>query len=199
MTKRAAIYARVSTKGKGQTTENQKIILERYCKQRDFEITGIFEDKGISGSKSDRPALNELMKQARQRKFDVVLVWKFDRFARSVSHLLQALQEFKDLNIDFISISEGIDTSTAMGKMVFTFLGAIAEFERNLITERVRAGIQRAKSEGKHCGRPKKAFDTAKAQQLHNRGYGCKRIARELGNVSSSTVFNYLKGIQKAS
>src|SRR5215813_10468206 len=135
--KRAALYMRVSTKGHGQTTETQAIALREYAAHRGFEIVEEYRDEGISGSKDSRPALDRLMKDARVRHFDVVIVARFDRFARSVSHLLRALEEFNHLGIDFVSLSESIDTSTPMGKMIFTVLGAVAELERNLIKERV--------------------------------------------------------------
>src|SRR5215471_7473872 len=143
--KRAALYMRVSTKGHGQTTETQALALCDYAAHRGFEIVEEYRDEGISGSKDSRPALDRLMKDARARKFDVVIVARFDRFARSVSHLLRALEEFSHLGIDFVSLSESIDTSTPMGKMIFTVLGAVAELERNLIRERVQMGISRAR------------------------------------------------------
>jgi len=192
MPKRTAIYLRVSKPG--QTTENQKRDLTRYCEARNLEITEIFEDHGISGAKESRPALDDLMKKARQRKFDMVLVWKFDRFARSTSHLLSALNEFKDLGIDFISYSEGIDTSTSVGKMVFTFLGAIAEFERSLIQERVQCGINRARENGVKFGRPHKGFDVERALSLREQGYGFRKMAKEL-NVSVGTLHGFFQKI----
>jgi len=190
--KRTAIYVRVSKPG--QTTENQIRELTPYCKQRDFEIVQIFEDHAISGAKESRPSLDELMLKARKRAFDIVLVWKFDRFARSTTHLLTALNEFKDLNIDFISFSEGIDTTTSVGKMVFTFLGAVAEFERSLITERVNSGIQRAKENGVKFGRPRKGFDIQKALSLRNQGFGYRKLAKEL-NVSIGTIHSFFKNL----
>jgi len=110
-------------------------------------------DSGVSGTKDQRPALNQLMADARRGKVDRVIVWRFDRFARSVSHLLRALEEFRPLNVDFVSVTEAIDTSTPMGKMVFTVLAAVAELERSLIVERVRAGQRAAKARGKRIGR----------------------------------------------
>ena len=118
-------------------------------------------DVGISGAKEKRPELSRLMADAHRRKFDAVIVWKFDRFARSVSHLLRALETFKALGIEFVSLTEGVDTSTPTGRMIFTVLGAVAELERSLIAERVRAGLRNAKAKGKRLGRPKKAVDGA--------------------------------------
>ena len=148
---RVAVYVRVSTDG--QNTEGQEAELKEYAKHRGWEVTKIFRDK-MSGAKSSRPALDELMADAKKRKTDIVLVWRFDRFARSVSHLLQALETFRSVGIEFVSISEQVDTSTPTGKMVFTVLGAVAELERSLIGERVRAGLRSARSQGRRLGRP---------------------------------------------
>jgi len=165
---RAAIYARVSTTD--QTTKNQVRQLTSYCENRGLKVMEVFEDTGISGSQDSRPGLDALMKQARQGKYDAVVVWKFDRFARSTAHLLQALTEFQSLGVDFISFSEGIDTSSPRGKLIYTFLAGIAEFERSLIRERVKAGIERAQEAGIHCGRPRKGFDIARAVKLSQAG-----------------------------
>src|SRR5499433_2952049 len=153
-----ALYMRVSTKGHGQTTDTQAVALHEYAQRRGFEVIE-YRDEGISGSKDSRPGLDRLMKDARARKFDVVIVARFDRFARSVSHLLRALEEFGHLGIDFVSLSESIDTSTPMGKMIFTVLGAVAELERNLVKERVAMGISRARKQGKALGRPRVEID----------------------------------------
>lgn len=182
---KCAIYCRVSTTD--QTTENQKRALLQYCESRDWEIVDTYEDKGVSGAKDSRPALDRMMKAARQRKFSTVVVWKFDRFARSVNHLLRALEEFRSLDVDFVSQSEGIDTSTPMGKMIFTFLGAIAEFERSLIQERVKAGIARAQDGGVHCGRPRVGFDVNAAIEMKRQGVSWSKLAKRMG-VSVSTL-----------
>src|SRR5215467_3047391 len=179
--KRAALYMRVSTKGHGQTTDTQALALQEYAQRRGFEIAGEYRDEGISGSKDSRPALDRLMKDARSRKFDVVIVARFDRFARSVSHLLRALEEFSHLGVDFVSVSEAIDTSTPMGRMVFTVLGAVAELERNLIKERVHMGISRARKQGKALGRPKVQVDPLQVAGMRSRGRSWNEIARELG------------------
>jgi len=152
--KLAAIYARVSTLNKGQDPQMQLRELRDYSKKRGWKIYEEYVDKGISGAKDSRPALDRLVTDAHKRKFDVLVVWKFDRFARSVSHLLKALETFGSLGIEFVSLSEQIDTSTPTGKMVFTVLGAVAELERSLIVERVRAGIRNAKAKGTRIGRP---------------------------------------------
>jgi len=168
---RAAIYARVSTGHNGQDPTMQTRELEEYCQRRGWEVAGCYVDTGISGSKESRPELDRLMADAHRRRFDAVAVWKFDRFARSVSHLLRALETFKALGIDFVSLSEQVDTSTPTGKMVFTVLGAVAELERSLIAERVRAGIRNARAKGKRLGRPRIAVDSARIAAL--RAQGC--------------------------
>ena len=191
--KRAALYMRVSTKGHGQTTETQAVALREYAGHRHFEIVEEYRDEGISGSKDSRPALDRLMKDARTRHFDVVIVARFDRFARSVSHLLRALEEFSHLGFDFVSLSESIDTSTPMGKMIFTVLGAIAELERNLNKERVHMGISRARKEGKRLGRPKRVFDREKARVLAQT-MSIRQAARQL-SVSREVIERSLRNV----
>jgi DNA invertase Pin-like site-specific DNA recombinase len=136
---------------------------------------------GISGTKEKRPELDRLMADAHRRRFDAVIVWKFDRFARSVSHLLRALETFQALGIHFVSLSESLDTSTPAGKMVFTVLGAVAELERSLIVERVKAGLRHAKAKGKRLGRPRSLLDVAKVTALRAEGRSVRAIASELG------------------
>ncbi len=152
--KEAAIYARVSTANGGQDPAMQTRELKDHCQRRGWKIVGEYVDRGFSGAKDSRPALDRLMANAHKRRFDVVVVWRFDRFARSVSHLLRALETFKALGVEFVSLSEQVDTSTPTGKMVFTVLGAVAELERSLIAERVKAGIRNARAKGKRIGRP---------------------------------------------
>src|SRR5215467_3417679 len=172
-----AIYARVSTSGTGQSPEMQLRELREYCERRGWNIAGEYIDVGVSGAKDSRPELNRLMADAHKRRFDVVCVWRFDRFARSVSHLLRALETLKALGIDFVSESEQMDTSTPAGKMVFTVLGAVAELERSLIVERVRAGLRNARAKGKRLGRPQKVLDVQRIATLRTQGFGWKRIA----------------------
>jgi DNA invertase Pin-like site-specific DNA recombinase len=150
---RVAIYARVSTVNNGQSPEMQLNELREYCQRRGWKISGEYVDLGISGSKDSRPELNKLMADAHKRRFDIVIVWKFDRFARSVSHLLRALETFRSLGVEFCSFSEQVDTSTPTGKMVFTVLASVAELERSLIVERVRAGVRNAKAKRKAVGK----------------------------------------------
>jgi DNA invertase Pin-like site-specific DNA recombinase len=185
---KAAIYARVSTSNHGQDVGMQTRELREYCERRGFEIAGEYLDEGISGAKDSRPELNRLMSDAHRRKFDAVVCWKFDRFARSVSHLLRALETFNSLGIAFVSLSEQIDTTTPAGRMIFTVLGAVAELERSLIAERVRAGLRNARAKGKRLGRPRVAVDAARIASLRSQGRSWPQIARELG-VSVGTVY----------
>ena len=181
MTTRVAIYARVSTPdGKGQSPEMQLRELREYCERRGWTIAGEYVDR-MTGTKDRRPELDRLTADAHKRRFDVVIVWKFDRFARSVSHLLRALETFKALGIDFVSYSEQMDTSTPAGKMVFTVLGAVAELERSLIVERVRAGLRNARAKGKHLGRPRANIDANRLATLRREGKSLKQIAAEVG------------------
>jgi len=178
---RAAIYARVSTLNHGQDVSMQTRELREFCERRGWELTGEYIDRGISGAKDRRPELDRLMADAHRRKLDVVAVWKFDRFARSVSHLLRALETFNALGIAFVSLSESLDTSTPAGRMVFTVLGAVAELERSLISERVRAGLRNARAKGKRLGRPRVAVDSARIIAQRAQGHSWATICRELG------------------
>lgn len=147
--KRCAAYVRVSTAA--QTTASQEGELREYAGRRGWKVQ-IYRDT-ISGAKESRPALNRLMEDCRARKIDVVLVWRFDRFARSLRHLVSALEKFKRLGVDFISASEGVDTTLASGELVFQIFGSIAQFERSLICERVKAGLAEARRKGTRLGR----------------------------------------------
>ena len=161
--------------------------LEEYCQRRGWKVAGQYVDVGISGAKEKRPELDRLMADSHRRKFDAVIVWKFDRFARSVSHLLRALETFKSLGIEFVSLSEQVDTSTPTGKMVFTVLGAVAELERSLIAERVKAGLRNARAKGKRLGRPRKAVDGARIASLRQSGASWATIAASL-KIGETTV-----------
>ncbi len=184
----AAIYARVSTLNGGQDPTMQTRELEEYCERRGWEVFDCYVDNGVSGKKDSRPQLNRMVQDAHERRFDVVVVWRFDRFARSVSHLLRALESFNALGIQFVSLSEQVDTSTPTGRMVFTVLGAVAELERNLIVERVRAGLRYARAKGKRLGRPRKQVDAAQVVSLRASGVSWRTIARKMG-VSVGTVY----------
>ncbi len=191
-TLRVALYARVLTKNNGQDPETQLMALREYAKVRKLEVFAEYVDVGISGSKDSRPALNQLMADARKRRFDTVLVARFDRFARSTRHLVLALEEFNALGVDFISLSESVDTSTPMGKMVYTVIAAVAELERSLIRERVVMGLQRVKAQGKKLGRPKVEVDREVVHLLRSQGLSHRAIATQLG-ISHSTVGQILR------
>lgn len=178
---RAALYARVSTSDRGQDPELQLRELREYCGRRGWEVVGEYVDAGVSGSKYSRPELNRLMADAHKRGFDAVCVWKFDRFARSTSHLLRALETFRALGIEFCSLREAADTTTPAGKLLFTMVAAMAEFERDLIRERVRAGIRNAKAKGQRIGRKPIALDRAKLASLRAQGHSIREIATTLG------------------
>jgi DNA invertase Pin-like site-specific DNA recombinase len=155
--------------------------LREYAERRGWSVAGEYVDVGISGTKETRPELDRLMADAHRRRFDAVVVWKSDRFARSVSHLLRALETFRAQGIEFVSFSEQLDTSTPAGKMVFTVLGAVAELERGLIVERVKAGLRNAKAKGKQLGRPKVSSDPARIAALRQAGRSWSEIASETG------------------
>ena len=152
--KRAALYARVSTINGGQDPEMQTRELREYCDRRGLQVIGEYVDRGISGAKDSRPQLNRLMEDAHKRRYEIAICWKFDRFARSVSHLLRALETFRALGVEFVSLTEQVDTTTPVGKMIYTVLGSVSELERCLTVERVRAGMRNARAKGRHIGRP---------------------------------------------
>jgi DNA invertase Pin-like site-specific DNA recombinase len=166
--------------------------LRRYVRERDWTLFNEYTDHGVSGTKDSRPALNELMNAARKRRFDTVLVWRFDRFARSTKHLILALEEFRGLGIDFVSYQENIDTSSPLGSAIFTIISAVAQLERDIISERVKAGLRRAKENGKVIGRPKASISVEEAHKLRFKGLSLREIGEKIG-VSRTTVLNYLK------
>src|ERR1700752_1203468 len=182
---RIAIYARVSTKD--QSCALQLRDLKAYCTARKLTIFREYIDSGESGAKDSRPKLNELMADARKRKFDAILVWRFDRFARSTKHLLLALEEFRSLGIQFISYQENIDTSSPLGQALFTIVAAVAQLERDLIRERVSAGIRNARASGKQLGRPRRVVNHDDVRRLRADGASIRQIARKLG-VGYGTV-----------
>lgn len=187
---RVALYARVSTKD--QDCEMQLVELRRMAEVRGVVVMDEYVDRGVSGTKDRRPALDDLMKDARRRKFDGVWCWRFDRFARSLRHLVTALDEFHALGVDFMSHQEAVDTSTPAGRMLFQVIGAMAEFERELIRERVVAGIKRAKAKGKRLGRPRVDVDAETVIGLRATGLSLRDIADEVG-VSAGTVHKLLR------
>jgi|ERR1051326_389198 DNA invertase Pin-like site-specific DNA recombinase len=192
--KRAALYARVSTKQHGQDPETQLLPLRDLCQARGLIIIDEYIDIGISGSKASRPQLDRLMNDAKKRRFDAVYVARFDRFARSVKHLVTALEEFHALGVDFISLNESIDTSTPMGKMVFTILGAVAELERSLIRERVQAGVDRARRQGKCLGRPKRVVDRERVLKLYAEHRSLRKVS-QLAGVGKNKVASIVSSV----
>ena len=184
---RAAIYARVSTFD--QEPENQLQEVRRYVAARGWEATE-FVDRGVSGAKDSRPALDCLVKDARRRKFDAVVVWRLDRLGRNLRHLILLLEELQALGVAFVSLSEGIDATTPAGKLQLHILGAIAEFERARIAERVKAGLQRARAQGRRLGRPRRVVPESKLDPV--RGLSVRQAAERLG-VSAATAHRWLK------
>ena len=154
---KVAIYVRVSTFD--QTTLNQEIELNEYCKRQGYDIFKVYKERGISGAKTSRPQLDKMLQDMRHKLFNAVIVWKFDRLGRSTQHLLQVLEEMKNKKVRLIATSQNIDTNTPMGKFFFIILGGFAEMERELIVERIKLGLQRAKKQGRKLGRPKGSKD----------------------------------------
>ena len=189
-TPRVALYARVSTTD--QSTDSQLLDLRRYVSDRGWQTFKEYCDNGISGTKDSRPALNELMNDAKKRKFDALLVWRFDRFARSTRHLINALEEFKNLGIDFVSYQENIDTSSPLGGAIFTIISAVAQLERDIIAERVKAGLRRAVEAGKRLGRPKVSVDVKRVRVMRSEGRSLRAIAKATG-ISRTTVSEILR------
>jgi len=187
--KRAALYLRVSTLD--QHPETQLHDLRQMAVQRGYHIVDEFTDR-ISGTKARRPGLDQLMTGARRGRFDAVLVWASDRMARSVKHFLDVLDEFNRLNIEFVSFREQIDTGGPLGRALVVIIGAIAELERNLIIERVRAGMRRARLEGRHIGRNPLVLDQAAISRERSQGHSLRQIARE-HRISTATVQRALR------
>jgi len=187
--KRAALYLRVSTVD--QHPETQLHDLRHLAQQRSFQIVHEYTDK-VSGIKAKRPGLDQLLADARRGQFDVVVVWAGDRIARSVRHYLEVLDELSRLGIEFVSLRENIDTGGALGRAIVVIIGAIAELERNLIIERVRAGMRRARLEGRHIGRRPLELDRQAILHDRNRGLSLGELAK-LHRISRTTVARVLK------
>lgn len=185
MSRRVALYARVSTSD--QKADLQLDALRALAAQRGWIVAGEYVDQGVSGAKSRRPELDRLMQDAHAGRVDIVAVWRFDRFARSTQHLVTALNDFRARNVEFVSVQDGCDTTTAAGRMVFGVIASLAEFERELIRERVIAGMAAAKRRGRHSGRPKARVDVARARALRAAGVSLRDVARDLG-VGLATV-----------
>lgn len=181
-----AIYARISTANHNQNLETQLIPLREFCKARGFEVFHEYTDV-VSGVKESRPQLDTLLADAKRRKFDSVLVWKLDRLGRSLKHLIGLVEDFQALGIQFISLTEGMDTTTPSGKLLFNVIGAIAGFERDLIRERVKAGLVRAKESGKRLGRPRSVASGEAMQALKAQGKSVREIGQIL-SLSPATV-----------
>lgn len=186
---KAAIYARVSTKTGAQNPQMQVRELRDYCQRRGWDVVGEYVDIGISGAKELRPELARLLADCRKRIVDVVIVYRYDRFARSLRQLVNALEEFGALGIEFVSLHESVDTSTPNGRLIFGIFASIAEFERELIRDRVRSGLAAARAQGKRIGRPRKYVDVAEISRLRAIGASWRTIAAQLG-ISVGTVYN---------
>jgi len=191
--KKVCLYCRVSTTH--QTSENQLRELRAVSGRMGYEIVSEFIDSGISGAKSrkDRPALDEMMKLATQRKFEMVMCWSIDRLGRSLQHLVEILNELQAMRIDLFFMQQGMDTTTPSGRMIFSVFGAIGEFERNLIRDRIVAGQQRAKAAGVHIGRPSKMNDGMRSaiQLMHENGMSIRQIAKAC-QVGVGTVYSVI-------
>ncbi len=187
MIMRVGLYARVSTVGNGQSPEMQLRELREFCDRRGWSVAGEYVDIGVSGAKDSRPELNRLMADARRRKLDTILVYRYDRFARSLRQLVNSLAEFDTLGIHFVSLHEGVDTSTPNGRLVFGIFASIAEFERELIRSRVRSGIAAARTRGQHIGRPMARVSVADINALLASGLSMQATAKRLG-CSAATV-----------
>lgn len=192
---RVALYARVSTTD--QDADLQLVELRRYVGARGWEIGGEFVDRGVSGARSTRPALDQLRVAARRRDVDGVVVWRFDRFSRSITDLVASLEEFRALGVAFVSIHEQIDTSSPTGRVVFAVVAAMAEFEREILRERVRAGLARARERGVRLGRPPRV-DPSEVLRLRGLGFSFRSIAKQLG-VSAQAVAKAYERARRAS
>lgn len=178
---RVGLYARVSTLDKGQDTEVQLRDLRSYAEARGWSVISEYVDKGQSGAKDRRPELDRLMKDARKRKIDLIVCWRLDRLGRSLKHLILTLDELQGLGVGFVSYNENLDLTTSTGRLMFQLLGAFAEFERNMIRERVIAGLNHAKAKGKKLGRPGVDLDTEKLIELRDQGLTMRAMADTLG------------------
>lgn len=186
-----AIYVRCSTAD--QSLDVQRSELLAYAESRKWQVIHVYEDHGISGSTENRPQLRQLMKDAQARRFDLVLVWKLDRFARSLKNLLNSIQVFEELGIAFVSLKDSVDLSTSTGRLMLSIIGAFAQFERDIICERVNAGLRAAKAKGVRLGRPS-TINKAECERLRAKGLSLSRIAKKLG-CSKAGVLKTLKKI----
>ncbi|MCI0408109.1 MAG: recombinase family protein [Acidobacteria bacterium] len=193
---RAVLYVRVSTRDQNPETQLQD--LRRYAAARGFEVVAEIVDIGVSGAKERRPGLDRVMALARGRALDAVLVAGFDRFGRSVAHLVRALEEFRHLGVGFVSLREQIDLGSPTGRVMFAVIAAMAEFERELVRERIQAGLRRARAQGKRLGRPPRVYHRDRVLPLRQAGRSVRKIAQELG-ISRRAVQRALRGGAKSS
>jgi len=192
---RVALYARVSTLN-GQNPEAQLVELREYASRRGWEIAGEYVDAGVSGSKDSRPSLNRLMAHAHQRRFDAILVWKLYRFGRSLKHLVTAIAELEALGVTFVSLKDNWDLSTPLGRLMFQIVGAMAEFERELIRERIRAGMRRRKLEGLSLGRAPIQVDHVKLVGDRLSGMSLTKVSKKY-SVSRASVVRWVREAQR--
>jgi DNA invertase Pin-like site-specific DNA recombinase len=193
---RVALYARVSTSNHGQDISMQSRELEQFALARGWRLVDSYLDTGISGAKDRRPELDRLMADARRRRFDAVAVYRYDRFARSLRHLVNALEEFRALGIEFVSIHEGVDTTTPNGRLIFGIFASIAEFERELIRDRVKSGLRNARAKGKRLGRPRVFTDASRIAALRAQGRSWREITAETG-ITKGTAQRALCSLPK--
>ncbi|MBI2820466.1 MAG: recombinase family protein [Acidobacteria bacterium] len=184
---RAALYARVSTAHNGQDPEVQLSQLRAFAAARGWEVVEEYTDVGVSGSRDRRPQLDQLMDDARRRRFDVIAVWKLDRFSRSLKHLVNSLADLESYGVSFVSLRDNLDLGSPSGRLMFQIIGAMAEFEKSLIQERVKAGLAHAKARGKTLGRPRVSVDRERIATLRAEGLSWARIGERLG-VGEATV-----------
>jgi DNA invertase Pin-like site-specific DNA recombinase len=192
---RVALYARCSTLN-GQHPEMQLAELREYAARRGWEVAGDYVDEGISGARERRPELDRLWKDCRKRRVDAVVVYRYDRFARSLRQLVNALEEFRALGVEFVSLHEGVDTSTPNGRLVFGIFASIAEFERELIRSRVRSGLVAAKAKGKKLGRPRAVVNAEQVAALRASGASWALIADRMG-VGVGTAVRAFQALPK--
>ena len=185
--KKAALYCRISTLNHGQSVDLQLNDLRRLAEQRGFQIVKEYCDEGQSGSKNSRPALDAMLGDAKRGKFQTLLIWKLDRLGRSTAHLIQLLEEFKAWGVELVSFSEGLDFTTTTGKLFYTLISAFAEFERETIRERVRAGLRNAQTKGTRLGRPRILVDATQIGSLRAQGASWAAISARTG-VSKGTA-----------
>lgn len=194
--KKVCLYLRVSTNQ--QTTQNQELELKEYCKRQQWQITKIYNDVGISGSKFDRPALNEMLRDSEKGLFTVVVCFAIDRLGRSTIDLLQTLQRLQEAGVGFVATSQGLENISVQGRLLTQFLAVLSQWEKDALISRVRSGMARAKEQGISIGRPRVAIDIKQALKLRREGLGFKRIAKQM-NIPKSTLYYCLEAVRQPS